>query len=61
MNNNNNIINKKFYSIDIANSNRYEISKTRKFIKKFVAVKMIKSDQVEPENFYKPISKYIKF
>lgn len=52
---------KEFYSIDIANSNLNEYSKMPKAIKKHVSVHKFQSNRVVPENFYKPISKYLKF
>lgn len=57
----NNIINKKFYSLDIANSNHHKIGKKVKIIRRDISVHKFQSNQVEAENFYKPISKYLNF
>jgi hypothetical protein len=57
----NNIIKKKFYSVDIANSNHNKLFEKKKSMKSHISVKKTQSNQVEAENFYKPISKYLNF
>jgi hypothetical protein len=57
----NNLKNRQFYSLDVANSDQVFFKKKTKTIKRFMSVSKLHSHQVEAENFYRPISKYLKF
>ena len=49
----------KFYSIDISRTNVVYFGDKEETINKFISVFKLQSEIVEPDNFYKPISKCV--